>query len=248
MSRKSVLEHFQKVDLPDPVEIVIQQIRDLIHNGTLKPGDRLPSEKNIESKMGVPRVAINKALRRLETYGILKTVPQSGTYVARLGVDALEGLLSNVLKLEIRDYEAVDETRNVLELHAVRLVAERSTEEEFDELARLQKEIAEKVASGEGSYDEDMVFHLKLAEFCRNPIMKSILTLLVSDVLQIAKELETRIGPEKVKQRLVSASEEHAEIVAALRSRDAEKAVDAMQRHFDTARRFREQALSATAS
>jgi len=79
----------EKVELPDPVDLVIQQIKDLIHAGILKPGDRLPSEKSIEQKLQIPRGPINKALRRLETYGILKTIPQSGTYVASIGVDAL---------------------------------------------------------------------------------------------------------------------------------------------------------------
>ena len=47
MTRRSILDHFEKVELPDPVDLVINQIRDLIHTGILKPGDRLPSEKRI---------------------------------------------------------------------------------------------------------------------------------------------------------------------------------------------------------
>jgi len=130
------------------VDLVINQIRDLIHTGILKPGDRLPSEKSIEQKMQIPRGPINKALRRLETYGILKTIPQSGTYVASIGVDALEGLLTNVLKLEDRELEALDDTRYILEIYAAELAAERAPEQQIEELDQIQQEIARKIEEG----------------------------------------------------------------------------------------------------
>ncbi len=243
MSRKTLLDHFRKIDLPDPVDLVIQQIRDLIHSGLLKPGDRLPSEKSIEEKMGVARGAISKALRRLETYGILKTVPQSGTYVASIGVDALEGLLTNVLKLEDRDLEALDDTRYVLEIHAAELMAQDATDAQIEELGRIQLDIAAKIRGGLHSFDEDMVFHLKIAELCGNPILKSIVTLLVSDVLQLFRELEKHIGAQAVHRRLVDAIEEHERIVAAIRSRSPQEAAGAMKRHFELSREFRRRLL-----
>jgi GntR family transcriptional repressor for pyruvate dehydrogenase complex len=183
MVSRELIDHFEKIDLPDRVDAVIQQIKDLIHSGLLKPGDRLPSERKIEEKLGIPRGPINRAFRRLETYGILKTVPQSGTYVARIGVDALEGLLSNVLKLEDRDFQALVDTRRVLEVYAVELVAQHATDAEIRELENVQKSVAAKIEEGSTSFDVDMVFHLKIAELSKNPVLKSILTLLVSEVI-----------------------------------------------------------------
>jgi len=239
MTRRSILDHFEKVELPDPVDLVINQIRDLIHTGILKPGDRLPSEKSIEQKMQIPRGPINKALRRLETYGILKTIPQSGTYVASIGVDALEGLLTNVLKLEDRELEALDDTRYILEIYAAELAAERAPEQQIEELDQIQQEIARKIEEGVSSFDEDMVFHLKIADICGNPILKSIITMLISDVLQFFKDFEQKVGKEKVKGRLLDAIEEHQRIVAAMRQRDPVKAAEAMRRHFEVSKQFR---------
>jgi GntR family transcriptional repressor for pyruvate dehydrogenase complex len=239
MRSQNILDHFQKLELPDPVDLVIEQIKDLIHSGVLKPGDRLPSEKSIEQKLQIPRGPISKALRRLETYGILKTVPQSGTYVARIGVDALEGLLTNVLKLEDRELEALDDTRYVLEIYAAELVAEHATEQQIDELHRVQEEIARKIEAGTGSFDEDMVFHLKIADICGNPILKSIITMLVSDILQYFKEFERKTGKTKVRARLISAADEHREVADAVRQRDPVRAAEAMRRHFEISREFR---------
>jgi GntR family transcriptional repressor for pyruvate dehydrogenase complex len=239
MTRRSILDHFEKVELPDPVDLVINQIRDLIHTGILKPGDRLPSEKSIEQKMQIPRGPINKALRRLETYGILKTIPQSGTYVASIGVDALEGLLTNVLKLEDRELEALDDTRYILEIYAAELAAERAPEQQIEELDQIQQEIARKIEEGANSFDEDMVFHLKIADICGNPILKSIITMLISDVLQFFKDFEQKVGKEKVRSRLIDAIEEHQRIVAAVRQRDPVKAAETMRRHFEISKQFR---------
>jgi GntR family transcriptional repressor for pyruvate dehydrogenase complex len=239
MARKNILDHFEKVELPDPVDLVIEQIKDLIHTGVLKPGDRLPSEKSIEEKMQIPRGPISKALRRLETYGILKTIPQSGTYVASIGVDALEGLLTNVLKLEDRELEALDDTRYVLEIYAAELVTERATEQQINELAEVQQEVAEKIEAGASRFDEDMVFHLKIADICGNPILKSIITMLVSDVLQFFKEFEQKAGKKIVRRRLIDATDEHRQIVAAVKERDPLKAAEAMRRHFQISKEFR---------
>lgn len=245
---RDLLDHFQKIDLPDPVDVVIQQIKDLLHRGVLKPGDRLPSEKKIEQKLGIPRGPINRAIRRLETYGILKTVPQSGTYVARIGVDALEGLLANVLKLEDQDFQALIDTRCTLEVYAVELVARLATDEEIDELEALQQEIAAKIEEGVVSFDADMVFHLKIAEFSKNPVLKSILTLLVSDVIQQFKSFEQLVGKEKVLQRLLAAIKEHKAVIAAIRERNPEKAGESMRLHFQRSNEYRKKMLKETSA
>lgn len=240
MSSRELIDHFERIDLPDPVDVVIQQIKDLIHSGILKPGDRLPSERKIEEKLCIPRGPISRAFRRLETYGVLKTIPQSGTYVARIGVDALEGLLANVLKLEDQDFQALIDTRRVLEVYAVELVAQLATDEEVRELEELQKGIAAKIRDGVTSFDEDMVFHLKIAEFSKNPVLKSILTLLVSEVIQPFKDFEKSIGRERVLQRLLEAVEEHRAVIAAIRDRNPKGAAESMRMHFQRSNEYRD--------
>ena len=73
-----MLDNFNKIKIESPVEIIIRQIRNLISSGQLKSGDRLPPERKLAEKLGVGRSHIRDAIRKLEFYGILKTLPQSG--------------------------------------------------------------------------------------------------------------------------------------------------------------------------
>ena len=119
---------FQEISLAKPADKIIDQIRSLIRTGQLKPGDKLPPERKLVEQFGVGRGHVRDALKKLEFYGILKTLPQNGTVVAGMGVKALEGLISNVLDIEAPDFYSLVETRMMLELKAVELAAERRTD------------------------------------------------------------------------------------------------------------------------
>ncbi len=236
-----ILQHFQQIELEDPVDKVIQQIQTMLHSGVLKPGDRLPSEKRIEEATGISRGTINRAIRRLESFGILRTVPQSGSYVAAIGLDALEGLISNIIRLESRDLEALNDIRFVLEAYAAELAAQRASDEELRELEEVHHTIKDRISTGTVSFDEDQVLHLKIAELSHNPALKAFLTLLTSEAIGLFHELEKEIGSEKVAGRLREAIKEHELIVRALKRRDAAGARRALEEHYEKARRFRDQ-------
>ena len=70
---------------------IISKIRDLINFKNLEPGDKLPSERMLAEKFGVSRGNLREAIQKLEFYGLLKSRPQSGTFVANIGVIALNG-------------------------------------------------------------------------------------------------------------------------------------------------------------
>ena len=234
----NLIKHFKKVDLPDPADEVIRQIRKLIQDGILKPGNRLPSEKKIEERTGIPRGQISRALRRLETYGVLRTVPQSGTYVSDIGVTALEGLISNLIKAEEKDLKDLAETRLKLEELAVTLVVQRASDEEIAELTKVQQVIADNIARGRADIDDDMVFHIKLAEYSKNTTLKATLSLLTVDFIQAIKNMHALYNENKLGKRLVQASQEHKEIIEAIQKRDVEGAVRALRKHFQKAAEF----------
>ena len=104
MAEFDVLDTFKEIKIETPVDKIIRQIRALITSGQLKPGAKLPSERKLAEKLGVGRSSVREALQKLEFYGILKTVPQSGTLVAGMGITALEGLITDVLKIENSDF------------------------------------------------------------------------------------------------------------------------------------------------
>lgn len=97
---KQLLNNFKEIVIETPVDKIINQIKHLISTGQLQSGDRLPSERMLSQRLGVGRTQVRDAIKKLEFYGILKTLPQSGTVVAGFGVTALEGLISDVLQLQ----------------------------------------------------------------------------------------------------------------------------------------------------
>ncbi len=236
---KRAIDFFQPIDMEDPADKIIQQIRDMIHEGVLKPGDRLPSEKRIEERVGIGRGHVTRALRRLETYGILKTVPQSGTYVAAIGIDALESLATNILKLNDQNLEALMDVKFVLEKYAAESAVRTVTDEQIEELESVSRSIADKIDKGLVSFDEDMVFHLKIADMVENPVLRSLLTLLSSQAITLFKDLEEKLGREKLLERLHDAVKEHGEIVTALRARDSEQLISVIAKHYERAKYFR---------
>ncbi|MFO7731720.1 MAG: FCD domain-containing protein [Spirochaetia bacterium] len=236
---KRAIDFFQPIDMEDPADKIIQQIRDMIHEGVLKPGDRLPSEKRIEERVGIGRGHVTRALRRLETYGILRTVPQSGSYVAAIGIDALESLATNILKLNDQNLESLMDVKFVLEKYAAESAVKSVTDEQIEELEEVSRSIAAKIEDGQVSFDEDMVFHLKIADMVQNAVLRSLLTLLSSQAITLFKDLEEKVGREKLMLRLHDAIEEHEEIVVALRARDSEQLVSVIAKHYDRAKFFR---------
>ena len=228
---RNMLTHFKSVRIEKPSDAIIGQIRELIGSGVLKPGDRLPSERSLSERMDISRGHVREALQRLEFYGILKTMPQKGTVVSSLGVKALEGLISNVLRLEKDDFASLMETRALLETHAARLAAERRTDTEYAELERVLEAFRNRLEAGEQGLEEDLLFHLKIAELCRNSVLMSLISLITPDIIRVS--MERRICDNK---RSLEAFHEHEAVLKAVKERDGERAAAAMGFHMTKTR------------
>ena len=108
---------------------VIAKIGDLINHKNLEPGDKLPSERMLSEKFKVTRGVIREAIQKLEFYGLLKSIPQSGTFVANIGVIALNGMIDDILTLEAPDFKSLVETRILLELKTCLLYTSDAADE-----------------------------------------------------------------------------------------------------------------------
>ena len=110
---------------------IISKIKDLINLKNLEPGDKLPSERMLSEKFEVSRSNVREAIQKLEFYGLLRSIPQSGTFVANIGVIAMNGMIEDILRLDEPDFKSLVETRILLELKTARLAAIRRTEDDL---------------------------------------------------------------------------------------------------------------------
>ncbi len=221
-----MLEHFSELSQDSPGDKIIIQIRQLITSGQLKPGDRLPPERKLAEKLGVGRTAVREAIRKLEFYGILKTLPQSGTVVSGMGLPALEGLITDVLKLERSDFKDLVETRVILESNSARLAAERRTEEDIEEMQAALEAYEKKMKNGENAVEEDLLFHLKIAEASKNAVLKSLMLIITPDIIK--QFITYRVCDKKTE---LKALKDHQSILRAIISKDGEKASGFMEEH-----------------
>ncbi len=221
-----MLENFKEIEIELSVDKIIRQIRDLITSGQLKPGDRLPSERKLAERLGVGRTYVRDAIAKLEFYGILKTLPQSGTIVAGIGIAALEGLITDVLKLEASDFAALIETRVILETQAAALAARRRT---IDDIITMQKALdayAVEVEKGNPAVEEDLLFHLKIAEASKNSVLTSLMLIITPDIVHSFTELDIcKDG------RFYQALEEHKIILQHIVDKEPDLAAQAMRAH-----------------
>jgi len=219
---------FQEISLAKPSDKIIDQIRNLIRTGQLKPGDKLPPERKLVEQFGVGRGHVRDALKKLEFYGILKTLPQNGTVVSGLGVKALEGLISNILQIEDPDFPSLVETRTMLEVKAVSLAAERRTNEDLIHISHALSEFRKKVEIDETGIEEDLMFHLKIAEASKNSVLRSLSMIIFPDMVKYSENLNI-CGDGRSRQSLM----EHEEILEFIYAKNPEKAAKAMSIHLE---------------
>ncbi len=207
---------------------IVEQIKEAIVGGGLRPGDRLPSERELTEQFGVSRVTVRDALRILEASGLIeiRVGARGGAVVTAPGAAMVGEGISNMLLLSALSPAEVTEARMVFELGTLSLVCERADDQDFADLLAICDQ--SKAALADGTYHVGLSadFHTRLARCTHNAAIEMILQsfqgpLLMS--LRRAKEAAPEMGDPGVA--------EHYQIVQALQDRDAERAHQIMLEH-----------------
>ncbi len=206
---------------------IISQIRDLINYKNLEPGDKLPSERTLSEKFNVSRSTIREAIQKLEFYGLLKSIPQSGTFVANIGVIALNGMIEDILRLDEPDFKSLVETRILLELKTARLAALRRDENDLKLMKDALDAYENKVIQGEDAVQEDLLFHLAIARASKNSSMNTLMLMITPGIItnfekyHVCNADQTFLG-----------IQEHNDIYNAIKIKDPKLAKEKMKAHF----------------
>lgn len=221
-----MLDNFSEIKVETPVDMIIRQIRSLISSGQLASGDRLPAERKMAERFGVSRNHVRDALQKLEFYGILRTLPQSGTVVAGMGITALEGLITDVLQIEEHDFSSLVETRVALEVQAAQAAALRRTPDDLVAIQQALLAYEAKLRSGKSAVEEDLLFHLKVAEASKNGVLKSLMLVITPDIISSYRKYNVCEGEVELKTLV-----EHEEILHFIQAQDEVGAGKAMKKH-----------------
>ncbi|WP_175426676.1 FadR/GntR family transcriptional regulator [Azospirillum brasilense] len=223
-----VSRHLQKIKVRRPPDIIIEQISDLIARRIIKAGQKLPAERVLAERFDVSRGTVREALRRLEFFGIVRTSPQSGTVVENLSEHVLLGLINNILNADDTSPEMLIEVRGALEALSARLATERAHSGQIAEIRKAQQRMREQAEANAYTLEEDLLFHLKVAEATNNNLLRSLIALMGPDVLRFSHQHATYKDG-----RMHAAANEHDAIIEAIERRQPEEAERLMKQHID---------------
>ncbi len=217
-----------KVQARSLVDEVVERLEAAIITGELPPGTKL-NEQQLATALGVSRGPLREAIRRLEGRTLVERTPNIGVRVAELSPSDLNDLL---------------EIREALEGMACALAVEHLTDADIAGLEKLLKDHGSQksIETGEGYYQEsgDFDFHFRIARASRN---KRLISMICGDLYDLLRIY--RYKSSTMHGRAAAALQEHQEIVAALKTRDPQKAEAAMRNHIRNARLYSTMALQA---
>lgn len=209
-------------------ENIVQQMLDLFRNGSLKPGDRMPSERDLAAEMDVSRATIREAFRSLESMGYTETRVGDGTFVRRFSLDSLVKPMSvQLLQSDRRLIEEFIEVRHTLEVQGVALAARRITNAQIDTLDKILDKMERDIERADNGYEQDREFHITLSRCTGNASL--------CVVFQACRGMLDKTGytimqiPEQPRIALNG----HRRILDRLRQRDAKGAAKAMADHLN---------------
>lgn len=220
---------------------IAKQIRDMILNGELKIGDKLPAERALAQEFGTSRASIREAMSALEMLGIIECRSGQGNFIRADGSSgSIDGELLRALLMGHDPYE-IFEARLELEPNIAAMAASRATEEEKEVLQKKLEELnglSFKVHTGIRTIEEiteeymecDRLFHLEIGKCAHNSVMYMVF----SGVNLMMKEAHWRGMKRKsllIEGNLHKYDQEHSAIFRAVYEGNEEAAREEMKRH-----------------
>ena len=221
---------FQPIKAKKIYEEIVEQIRGMITRGELKPGNKLPPERDMAEFLGVSRASVREALTALETIGILDIRPGEGTFVKRTSDSETFGSLTLLLSVEQTPEVQMMEVRRILETESAALAAKRATDADLQKIEEslLVMKTAETISD---AVDADVRFHFAIAEATKNSVLLRIMNT-VADLMHhtFRQDRENLYANPELGARVLS---EHEAILKALQARNSDEAWSKMLEHIN---------------
>jgi DNA-binding FadR family transcriptional regulator len=227
---------FSPVNVDRVSQVIVDQIKALIRDGRLLPGDRLPSERELCQRFGVSRVTVREALRVLEANGLLtiRVGAHGGAFLTSPTTERLSEGLADLISVSTLTAANVTEARIIVELGILPLAVERATDEDIAALFEMVDDAEQALEAG--AYDVEMsaAFHIRVAQCTHNPAIAMLVQSFHGPLLMSLAEAH-QSAP--MNSRGI---DEHRKLSQAIKDRDLAAAREIATTHLDrTARRIR---------
>jgi GntR family transcriptional regulator, transcriptional repressor for pyruvate dehydrogenase complex len=221
---------------------VISYILDLIKKGQVKPGERLPTEKQLIEELSVSRTCVREAIKSLESLQLISVRPKIGAIVLEPSSDSLLNAEYLSTSAFMQQAETLIEFRKLLESGLVALAAEKATETDWAAMRKVLDEqeaaltIDRSTPSGDMRFHDEIRnanfrFHKTVAAATRNPLAIMVLDAISRPLAEVSRRTNEMPGVPEAGLR------QHWTIYRAIRENNPEKARRAMQSHLKAAER-----------
>ncbi|HHV63716.1 MAG TPA: FadR family transcriptional regulator [Peptococcaceae bacterium] len=211
-------------------EEIVNQIKQLVIEGQIKPGDKLPSERHLVESFKVSRASIREALSALEIMGVLEVRTGEGAYIRQLQDNSMAVSLTWVLGMGKASVSELLEFRRMIEVQGVGYAAERATEEELAELEVALNALKSKIyTSGLKAEIDEYFFHYKIAKATQNKIIIQLMDTVTDHLQHLINTRSARLNEGNYTPDILF--EEHLGIYLALKKRDIREAREQMLHH-----------------
>ena len=218
---------FESIKRAKVSDEVAKQIKALISEGKLKPGDRLPPERELIKQFGISRPSLREALKSLGTMGFLEVKQAKRTYVKSVASERMQDPLSLLIQTDTQKIYDLIEVRKAMEAWGAYFAAQRASEEDIERLEKILNEMKQAIEKNQPWEKEDADFHLAVAQATHNTIQIH----LMSTIYDLLKESVAKIFTNHVKTKKLY--QQHYRIFSAIKKHSPEKARESTLEHLD---------------
>jgi GntR family transcriptional repressor for pyruvate dehydrogenase complex len=218
---------FKSVKHTKVSEEIANQIKQLILDGKLKPGDRLPPERELIKQFGVSRPSLREALNSLVTMGFLEIRQAKRTFVKSIASKLVEDPLAQLIKADTQKLFDLIEVRKAIETWAAYQAAHKATQEDIKRLFGIFLEMERAFAEKRSWEKEDADFHLAISQATHNTIHAHIM----SGIYDLLRESVGSVFRDQTKVKKLL--DQHLKIINAIKSHSPEKARERILEHLN---------------
>lgn len=222
---------FKKISPRKISDDIIEQFKDLFSKGNLKPGDELPSERELAKSIGVSRPPLREALNALQVMGFIDIKPRSKIIIKSFTEKSLEEPLSILIEDDIDKVFELMEFRRAMEGWAAYKAAKEATREDIQRLKIIIHRDQENLKNNRDDAKTDADFHVAISIAAHNTILSHLMAFCYHLLWNTQRIARKRIFRKDENRKLIA--DQHLKLFEAIKDRDGDRASTEARNHID---------------
>jgi len=220
---------FKPIQQQKIYEQIVEQIKVMITEGNLKPGDKLPAERVLAENLNVSRASVREALSALHLLGLLEIKSGEGTFIKQSDVNSIIQPLALLLLMERDTALEILQVRKGLEVEAAGLAAVNASDSDIKKLGKIIDDMEKQMQKSALGEFTDWEFHFALAHATGNTLLVRLMNTISDTMQKTIKINREKLFKKEGNQQILF--KQHYDVFVAVRNRDVEAARNKMYEH-----------------